>query len=77
MRMRALVTCVYEDADVARAIASALRSDNLQAPEGVQVATTTRGRRVTTTLEVEGKMGTLLATLDDLLFCTSTAEDVI
>lgn len=77
MEMRAKTSCVYEDKSTSRAVASALRPDNLQAPEGVEVKTSRKGKRVVTEVKVDGRIETLLATLDDLLSCTSTAEEMI
>lgn len=77
MRMRALVVCAYENEDISKAIADALRPDNLRAPKGIRIITRARGKRVVSEVELEGKIETLLATLDDLLACTSTAESVL
>jgi len=77
MQMLAKVTCVYVDDSSSRAVASALRPDNFQAPKGIQVRTRQRGKRVITNIEMDGEIETLLATLDDLLACTSTAENVL
>jgi len=75
--MRAKVVCEYENNSISRAIAAALKPDNIQAPKNIKIATAARGRRVVTTFEMDGKIETLLATLDDLLSCTSTAESVL
>ena len=77
MRMRARVTCCYAEASRARAVAAALRPDNLRAPKGITISTRARGRRVLTEVRLDGRIETLLATLDDLLACTSTAESVL
>jgi len=77
MKMRAKVICTYDSSSASQAIAAALGPDNLQAPKSVKVNTVTRGRQVVTTIGVEGRIETLLATLEDLLSCTSTAESVL
>ncbi len=77
MRMRAKVRCTYGSVGISNAIAIALRPDSHQAPKGIQVATEARGKQVVSMIELDGKIETLLATLDDLLACTSTAESVI
>jgi translation initiation factor 1 (eIF-1/SUI1) len=77
MKMRASVICKYESNSVSKAIAAALRPDNLRAPRSIKISTRARGGKVLTTLEMDGRMETLLATLDDLLACTSTAESVL
>jgi len=77
MRMRAMVTCVYGDGSTARAVAAALSPDNFQAPKGIRVLTKRRGKRVITDVEMDGRIETLLATLDDLLAYASTAESML
>lgn len=77
MKMRAKVVCEYKNGSISRSIASALAPDNLQAPENVKIVTKAEGRLVVTEIELDGKVETLLSTLDDLLFCTSTAEKVV
>jgi len=76
VKLKARVECSYENPETARAVARALKPDNLQS-RMVKVKTTTSGGTITTTVEMEGKIETLLATLDDLLACTETAESVI
>jgi hypothetical protein len=77
LNMRATVICTYETRSVSQAIAASLGPDNLQAPESVKINTAARGRQVVTTIDVEGRIETLLATLEDLLSCTSTAESIL
>lgn len=77
MRMRAEVRCAYRSERFARAVAEALRPDNLRVPEGIKLTTRARGNEVRTVIEIEGRIETLLATLDDLLACTGAAESVI
>jgi hypothetical protein len=75
--MRANVICGYKKREVVEAIAAALQPDNLQAPKGVRIKTRVGNRCIVTSVELEGRIETLLATLDDLLACTSTAEDML
>ncbi len=77
MKMRAKVVCGYKKREAAEAIAAALQPDNLQAPKGVRVRTRVGNRCTVTSVELDGRIETLLATLDDLLACTSTAEDML
>lgn len=77
MKMKAKVSCSYEDEDISRAVSSSIQPDNLDSPEGVEVKTWKKGKNVESEIEVEGEIETLLATLDDLLSCTSTAEEMI
>lgn len=60
-----------------RAIARALGPDNLRLPKGLRVETRAVGRKVVSGVECEGRIETLLATLDDLLACTQTAENML
>ena len=77
MKMRASVVCGYKKREAAKAIAAAIQPDNLQAPKGVRVRTKVDIARVTTLVELDGRIETLLATLDDLLACISTAEGML
>lgn len=77
MKMRANVVCNYKKREAAKAIAAAIQPDNLQSPKGVRVRTRVDIARITTLVELDGRIETLLATLDDLLACISTAEDVL
>jgi hypothetical protein len=77
MRMRTEVLCVYKDERTAKAVAASVGPDNLQAPEGLVVTTVRRGRRVVSAVKLDGRAETLLATLDDLLACTLTAENML
>ena len=77
MKMQANVVCGYKKREAAKAIAAAIQPDNIQAPEGVRVKTRVDIARITTLVELDGRIETLLATLDDLLACISTAEDVL
>jgi len=77
MKMKAKIVYIYENDSISRAIAVALSPDNIQVPEGIRVVTLARGRQVITEVEMDGRIETLLATLEDLLSCTSTAESVL
>jgi len=77
VKMRANVVCGYKKREAAKAIAAAIQPDNLQSPKGVRVRTRVDIARITTLVELDGRIETLLATLDDLLACISTAEDVL
>lgn len=69
MELRARVRCLYPERKVAEAVARALSPDNL---EGIR--TVRRGKEVVTVVRMEGRIETLLATLDDLLACAEVAE---
>jgi len=77
MRMRAKIICAYESDSISRAIAAAVGPDNIQVQKGIRVVTLAQGRQVITEMKMDGRIETLLATLEDLLSCTSTAESVL
>ena len=74
MKMCAEVVCTYESLRVSKAVAKALEPDNLKLPEGLAVSTDIMDGKVISVIELDGRMETLLGTLDDLLSCTLTAE---
>jgi len=75
--LEATVTLEYGDAKIADAIVNAVSPDNFKAPAGLFIKTVRQGSCVLTEIETEGKLATLIATLDDLLFCVSTAEKTL
>lgn len=77
LELSAEVSCEYENEKIAEAIASSIKPDNIDSPEGVEIETKRVGNEVESKLKVEGEVETLLSTLDDLLSCTSTAEEMI
>ena len=77
MKMHAEVSGGYRNSRTAKTVARALEPDNLKLFIGLAVSTRATGNRVVTTIELDGRMETLLATLDDLLACTITAESLL
>ncbi len=75
--MEAKVVCSYRSPRAAKAVTRALEPDNLKLPEGLAVSTKAAGSKAVTEIELDGRMETLLATLDDLLACTITAESLL
>jgi hypothetical protein len=75
--LQATITLEYKDAKTAQAVANAVSPDNFKTPTGLQVNTTRENRKVVTTICCEGKLATFTATIDDLLFCASTAEKTL
>ena len=76
-RLEATVTLEYDDEETAEAVAAAVSPDNYKTPVGMVVATTRKGNVVMTEIRAEGKIATFVATIDDLLFCVSTAEKAL
>ncbi|MCS7386424.1 MAG: KEOPS complex subunit [Candidatus Methanomethylicota archaeon] len=74
MKHCAFIRICYGDDEVAEAIACAVEPDNLQAPRGLAVAARKVDGEVEVEIECEGKVETLLQTLDDLLSCIQAAE---
>ena len=75
--MEATITLEYANQKTAQAIAKAVCPDNSKVPSGLQVSTLRDGNRVVTEIVCEGKLATFIATIDDLLFCASTAEKTL
>jgi hypothetical protein len=75
--LEATLTLKYADAKTARAIAQAVAPDNAAAPPHLKVETTTINCNVITTIKLDGKITTLLSTIDDLLENVATAEKTL
>jgi hypothetical protein len=75
--LEATITLEYADAKTADAIANAVSPDNFKTPAGLFIKTARKGSRVLTEVKIEGKLATFIATIDDLLFCVSTAEKTL
>jgi hypothetical protein len=75
--LQATIQLDYGDAKTAEAVAKAVSPDNLKTPTGLQVKTTLKNNAVITKIDCEGKLATFTATIDDLLFCASTAENTL
>jgi len=76
-RLEAEITLEYDDAKIAEAVAKAVSPDNLKTPKGLSIKTTWKDGKVFTKIKCKGKLQTFTATIDDLLFCTSTAEKTL
>jgi hypothetical protein len=75
--LEATITLEYGDAKTADAIANAVSPDNFKTPMGLSIKTASKGSHVLTEVKAEGKLSTFIATVDDLLFCVSTAEKTL
>ena len=75
--MEATITLEYVDAKTADAVANAVSPDNFKTPAGLLIKTVRKGSHVLTEVKAEGKLATFIATIDDLLFCVSTAEKTL
>lgn len=65
------------DLSTAKAVAGAVSPDNLRTPHGLTVKTVRKQRKVITRIECKEKLGTFIATIDDLLFSASIAEKTL
>lgn len=74
--MEATITLEYGEAKTADAIANAVSPDNFKTPTGLFIETVRKGSHVLTEIKTE-KLATFIATIDDLLFCVSTAEKTL
>ena len=75
--MQAKITLDYDDAETAQAVADAITPDNCTAPTGLTVVSKRENGAVITEITLKGKLATLIATIDDLLECASTAEKTL
>jgi hypothetical protein len=75
--LEATVVLEYAEEKTAQAVASAVSPDNFKTPVGLRIKTVREERKVVTLIECEGKLATFTATIDDLLFCASTAEKAL
>lgn len=76
-KSEATVTIEYRDQRTAEAILTAIEPDNLQVPYGIEIeAEAVDGALIVKVNCVRG-IGSLVASLDDLLSCIQAAEKVI
>ncbi len=75
--LEATITLEYKDEKTAEAIAHAVAPDNFKTPMGLKIKTDRENNKVITQIQYEGKLATFIATIDDLLFSTSTAEKTL
>ncbi len=75
--MEATIKLEYGDPKTADAIANAVSPDNFKTPTGLTIKTERKSNNVITEIQTEEKLATFIATIDDLLFCVSTAEKTI
>jgi len=76
-KSEATVTIQYRDRRTAETILRAIEPDNLTTPEGVKIEAEARGGVATIKVECRRGIGSLVATLDDLLSCIQAAEKAI
>jgi hypothetical protein len=67
----------YDESRIAEAVALAVSPDNFKTPKGLSVITDCIGKQVVTKINCKEKFVTFIATVDDFLFCVSTAEKAL
>lgn len=75
--MEAEVILEYKSEKIAETVADAISPDNFKTPASLSIKTGQISNRVVTIIKSCGKFQTFVATIDDLLFCASTAEKTI
>jgi len=75
--LEAEITLEYDDTKTAEAVASAVSPDNFKTPKGLSISTVREKNKVATRIRFQGRFPTFVSTIDDLLFCTSTAEKTL
>ncbi len=70
----AVLKLAYPDTAKARAIYDAVRPDNERLPRGLSIRTVLSGSTIKFEVRCEKGLGSLWATLDDLLECVQAAE---
>jgi tRNA threonylcarbamoyladenosine modification (KEOPS) complex Pcc1 subunit len=76
-KLDAEIILEYDDEKIAKAITEAVSPDNFKTPKGLLLKTIWQKEKVLTEIKCEKGLQTFIATLDDLLFCISTAEKTI
>jgi hypothetical protein len=72
--LEAKIKLDYETPKIASAITCAISPDNFSAPSNLIIHTVTKKNQIITEIKTKKKLSTFIATIDDLLFCISTAE---
>jgi hypothetical protein len=75
--LEAKIILEYRDPKTALAVARSVSPDNFSAPPSLRICTSNRNNQVLTEMKAEEKLSTLIATIDDFLFCVSTAEKTL
>ncbi len=64
----------YHDEETARAVWEAVSPDNFQTPQGIRIEADTTEGVVDILITCSRRLGSLIATIDDLLSCVQAAE---
>jgi len=74
LKIKAKIVLEYENERKAETIAKAVSPDNLVCFEKLSIKTFNEKCKVITLISCDGKIGTFIATVDDLLRCVTVAE---
>jgi tRNA threonylcarbamoyladenosine modification (KEOPS) complex Pcc1 subunit len=67
----------YRDGEIARAVSTAVSPDNVKVPPGITIETETDDDVLSLSIACSRGIGSLVATVDDLLSCVQAAERAI
>jgi hypothetical protein len=71
------IKITYTDEKTARAIQSAITPDNIGAPDGMHIMVYVTEKTLEIEIYSDRSIGSLVATLDDLLSCIQAAEKAL
>jgi transcription factor Pcc1 len=72
--LKAILKRQYDQRQKAEAILQSVQPDNLKAPDGIRITSTTEGISVKIVVECSKGIGAFISTIDDLLSCMGAAE---
>ena len=75
--MEAEIILDYCEGKIAEVVAKAVSPDNFKTSSNLSIKTTWKKGKVLTKINCKRKLSTFIATIDDLLFCISTAEKTL
>ena len=67
----------YDSPRIAEIIARSLSPDNIKTPSNLEIKTFSDGNLVITKIKGDLRLESLLATLNDLIFCTQVAQKTV
>lgn len=65
--MKAKIRVSFSNSREAEAVSKALQPDDVETPSYLKVETISKGRRIESNIICEGKLETLISTIDDIL----------
>ncbi len=74
---KTIIEIDYGEDDTAKAIQKAITPDNLMVPDGMHIITMVQGSVLEIEVHTDRSIGSLVATLDDMLSCIQAAERAI